>query len=148
MPLPFQRYLREESPWSWPAWIAFCCTLIFCTIQAIPTWTHPSMRLGIPLGTCFWILGISGAATGWVVARYRLAGLCAGPLAGCGSLLATVYVFQGFTDLPRIAVVFVQLIGLLPGAALYWIIHVILDRQGLFPRQKGIESRQANAERE
>ncbi len=123
-----QRYLREESAWYRPAWLCFFCTLIFCSVQGIPGWTDPSLRLDISLGTCYWIAGISGGLTGWVVARYRWAGFFAGALGGYSSMLATAHVFHGFTDLPRRAVVLVQLVGLLPGVVLYWILHIVRDQ--------------------
>jgi hypothetical protein len=50
----------------------------------------------------------------------------AGALAGCGSLLGAVIVFQGFDHFPRYAVVIVEMIGLLPGVALYGILHLTL----------------------
>jgi hypothetical protein len=127
-PLPLFRFVREESAWSWRAWIFFGCALVFCTVEGIPTWTHPDLRFDIPLGTCFLIIGIAGAATGWVVAPYRLAGLVAGAIAGSGSLLAAVFVFQGFTQFPRYPVVLVEFVGLLPGVVLYMILHIIIDR--------------------
>jgi hypothetical protein len=146
-PRGFEEYIREESPWTRPAWIFFGCVLVFCTMQGNPGWTDPSLRVDMPLEACFWILGLAGAATGWVVARYRLAGLLAGAVAGSGSLLAALLVFQAFTHFPRRAVVLVQVIGLFPGVALYFLLHVLFDRQGLLSGQKGIEPSQADAER-
>jgi hypothetical protein len=124
---PFKRFLRAESPWSWRAWVFFGCALAFCTAEGNPSWTHPSVRLGWPLWSCFGIIAVAGAITGLVVARIRLLGFLAGAVAGSGSLLALVMVFQGYTHFPRYAAVIVEMLGLLPGVALYCVLHLIVD---------------------
>jgi hypothetical protein len=127
MHLPFQRFLRADSAWSWRAWVFFCCTLVFCTMQAVPSWTHPSLRLGWDPSICYWIIGISGAVTGLLIAQYRFPGLLAGACAGSGSLLAAVLVLDRVDPFSRIVLVMVGMLGLLPGVAVYCVLHVVID---------------------
>jgi hypothetical protein len=124
---PFRRFLRDDSAWTWRAWVFFGCALVFATIQANPSWTHPSLLLDWPLPTCFALVGVAGAVTGLVAARYRFAGLVAGVVAGIGSLFGAMILFQGFDHFPRVPVVIVEMIGLLPGLALYYVLHTAID---------------------
>jgi hypothetical protein len=128
MHLPFHRFLRADCPWSWYAWVLFCCVLVFCTMQAVPGWTDPSLRLGWHPSISFWIIGSGGALTGLVIARYRFAGLLAGALAGSGSLLTAVFVLERINPFSRIVLVMVGMLGLLPGVAVYCTLHVLIDR--------------------
>jgi hypothetical protein len=126
--LPFDRFLHADSAWPWRAWMLFVCALVFCTMQALPSWTHPDLYLGLDRSICFWIIGISGALTGLVVARYPGLGLVAGALAGSGSLLAAVLALDGVGPVSRLLMVTVEMIGLLPGVAFYCVSHLVRDR--------------------
>jgi hypothetical protein len=124
----FQRFLRTDSTWSKPAWVFFCCALVVCRMQAVPSWTHPSLRLGWNSSVFYWLIAFSGAITGVLVAQYRVAGLVAGALAGSGSLLAAAVVLERINPYSRIVDVTVQVIGLLPGVAVYCVLHLVIDR--------------------
>jgi hypothetical protein len=126
--LPFQRFLRAGSAWSWRAWVFFCCALVFCTMQAVPRWTHPSLLLDWDPSIYYGIIGASGAVTGLVVAQYRFPGLLAGALAGIGSVLTAVLVLEHINPFSRIVLTMVGVIGLLPGVAFYCVLHVVVDR--------------------
>ena len=82
MHTPFQRFLRTDSAWPWRAWVFFCCTLVFCTMEAVPRWTHPDLHLNWPPWIYYAINSICGAVAGPFVTWYRLPGLLAGALAG------------------------------------------------------------------
>jgi hypothetical protein len=123
----FQRFLRTDSPWSKPVWVFFCCALVLCRMQAVPSWTHPSLRLGWDPHLFYVIIGVSGAVTGLLVAQYRLLGLVAGALAGSGSVLAAAFVLPPINSYSRIVEVAVQLAGLLPGVVAYCFLHVVVD---------------------
>jgi hypothetical protein len=131
------RFLRVESPWPWRAWWCFCCALVFCTMQAVPSWTHPDLRLGWSPTICYWVIGIAGAATGLVVARYRFPGMVAGALAGIGSVLAGVILLERINSYSRIVLVMVGMIGLLPGVAVYCVLHVLIDNAKAKPPEEG-----------
>jgi hypothetical protein len=62
------------------------------------------------------------------VARYRLLGLLAGALAGAGSVLSAVVILERINSFSRIIFCMAALVGLLPGVAVYWALHVITDR--------------------
>jgi hypothetical protein len=133
----FQRYLRTESAWSWRAWVFFFCALVFSTMQAVPCWIHPDLRLGWDPSICYWIIGIAGAGTGFLVARYRFPGLLAGALAGTGSVLTAVILLEHINSFSRIVLVMVGIIGLLPGLAVYCILHVVSDNAKVWRRRRG-----------
>src|SRR5262249_54296597 len=82
MDVPLQQFLRTSPTWSWRAFTIFCLAMIFCTMQAVPRWAHPDWHLG--WGPRFFILlmGVFGAATGFLTAMYRFSGLVARALAG------------------------------------------------------------------
>jgi hypothetical protein len=124
----FERFIRTDSAWSKPAWVFFCCALVLCSMQAVPSWTHPSLRLGWDPRMFYWIIGVAGAVTGFLVGQYRVAGLAAGALAGSGSLLAADLVLERINPYSRIVEVTVQVIGLLPGVAVYCVLHLVIDR--------------------
>jgi hypothetical protein len=125
---PFRRFLRVESVWPLRAWIFFCCAMILCTMQAVPSWVHPDWRWGWDLEVCYGILASCGAVTGFVVARYRLLGLLAGAVAGAGSVLSAVLILERLNPFSRYTFAMAALVGLLPGVAVYWALHVITDR--------------------
>jgi hypothetical protein len=126
--LPLQRFLRANSAWPGRAWVFFVCVQCCCTMQAVPGVVHPDWRWGWDPRICYWIIGIAGAATGCLTAHYRFPGLLAGALAGSGSLLASAFVLERFNTYSRYAHVLMTIIGLLPGVAVYCILHVGIDR--------------------
>ena len=127
-PMWFQRFLRTDSAWSSPACVLFVCASVFCTAQFVPHLVQPDFQWGWGPSVCFWIFGVCGAVTGFLVAQYRFAGLLAGALAGCGSLLTSVFFFEAVGQFSRIVEVLALLIGLLPGVAVYCVLHVVIDR--------------------
>jgi hypothetical protein len=136
MHMPLQRFLRPDSAWSWRAWVFFCCALVFCTMQAVPNWTHPSLRLGWDPHIFYWIIGISGAVTGLLTAHYRFPGLLAGAVAGTGSLLTAVLILERVNPYSRIVLVMVGIIGLLPGVAIYCVLHFLIDTLEVNPPKR------------
>jgi hypothetical protein len=105
-------------------------------MEAVPSWTHPDLRLGWDPSILYWIIGISGAVTGLVVAQYRLPGLVAGAIAGTGSVLTAVFLLERINPFSRIVFWMVGMIGLLPGLAVYYMLHVIIDNAKAKPHEE------------
>jgi hypothetical protein len=122
----FQRFLRLDSAWVWRGWVLFWCASVFCTAQAVPRLIHPDFRWGWDPSFCYWIIGVSGAATGLLVAQYRFAGLLAGAIAGISSLLTGIFVLEAVDQFSRIFAVMATGIGMLPGVAVYCGLHFVI----------------------
>jgi hypothetical protein len=121
-------FLSTNATWRWRAWGCFGVALCLCTMQAVPGWTHPSLHLGWDPKIWYAVIAVAGALAGSVVAGYRLAGMLAGAIAGVGSVLSAVLILEQINPFSRIVLVAVGVIGLLPGVALYLLLHIATDR--------------------
>lgn len=128
MPMSFDRFLRTESVWCKRAFVFFWLALIFCTAQAVPSWSHPDWHLIRDPRIYYGIIGVCGAVAGPFIVRYRLLGMFAGALAGVSSVLTATLVLEPIPSFSRIVLALTGLVGLLPGAAFYFVLHLVLDR--------------------
>lgn len=124
----FERFLSTNPTWCWRGWVFFALAMCICTMEAVPRWTHPDLRLGWDPKIWYAVIGVAGALAGSVIARYRLAGMFAGAIAGVGSMLTAVLILEHIAAYSRLVVVGVGLLGLLPGVVLYLLLHIGIDR--------------------
>jgi hypothetical protein len=127
MPMSFDRFLRTDSVWCKRVWVFFWCAQIFCTAQAVPSWSHPDWHFIRDPRIYYGIIGVCGGVAGPFIARYRLPGMLTGAMAGISSVLTTSLVLEPIHSFSRIVLAMTGLMGLLPGAAFYCSLHLVID---------------------
>jgi hypothetical protein len=95
----------------------FTVAIALCASQIVPGW---SITIGWRPEVFFAIMAVCGVVAGFLwEPKHRIAGMVAGPIAGCGGLLAMALHLSAVTETYDKLVILIGLLGCLPGIGLF-----------------------------
>ena len=105
----------------------FMVPLVVCSMEIVPGWGI--FHLNWPPSAFYGIVGVTSAAAGFIgIEEYRIPALVAGPVAGVGALLASSMLLSTVDSTSNVVIVFVELIGALPGIGLFYVLKALQDK--------------------
>jgi hypothetical protein len=116
------------------SFLIFISALILSGFQLAPGWEM--FHLGWDPSIYYCVVGVCGVINGLLAAERRLVGMIANPIAGLGSLWLLGVVLSFLPAIPKLVLVLVLVIGLLPGIIVYWVLDRLLPKPAEAQKQK------------